>query len=115
MSVSASVTESPKTLTSFLIFLELLFTGNYVTGGDTLNLETIPQSTAGCSNFIEPPATIEVIGQNLGGYTAAIVPSPNLTGYKVQIFNGDTQLAAGAYPAAVLAGHATVLATRRAV
>lgn len=87
--------------------------GNYATGGDTLNLTTATNLTAvPYEGPIEvpavPPKLFEV---NCGGYYAQLkTPSPaNLSSYLIQWFTpGGAEVAAGAYPAAILAGQLTM-------
>lgn len=81
--------------------------GDYVTDGDALNLDP--------STF-EDPNGIGVLGQplnvpvgkvtvdveNADGYYAQIVPAATLAAFKLLWFSTEgTQLAAGAYPAAI--------------
>lgn len=82
-------------------------TGSYTTGGDTVNL-----LTAANPNGIpkEGPITVpgippKLFDINAGGFYAQLkTPNPATLTYTVQWFNpGGTEVAAGAYPAAILA------------
>jgi hypothetical protein len=92
----------------------LVFSGNYVTGGDTLDLTPIVQAGVPTGAL---PVQIYVEGQGntagtswtaLGNYYAVVLGSA-LTGYKIQLWSGGgAQLAAGAYPATVTADKTTL-------
>lgn len=117
MAIASSISEEAKLMDKLLIWLALVFSGNYVTGGDTLDLTQV-QNTAGHSveGFFEIPASIGVFGENIGGYYCQIVPGATLQTYKVKVFApGGAEHAAGAYNAAVTGGAVTLVATRRAM
>lgn len=76
--------------------------GNYVVGGDTLDLtKTTNPNFIASSSFAGVPQNS--ISQNApGGYTAEFIPGATLAACKVKYYASDgTELAAGAYPAAL--------------
>ena len=84
------------------ITYNLTFSGNYSTGGDTLNL-----ATASNPRFLDAgypsrvPDQIDVMG-NPGGTSAEAVLGTGMTDNKIKLFSApNTELAAGAYNAAV--------------
>lgn len=101
-------------------FGQLVFTGNYATGGDaggTVNLDKgtagvsgVSQNTAGLPVFLSGQtqlrATRPAFEQNIqieSGYNAVIVPGSGPTNFKIKIIDPSTkaELGAGAYPAAL--------------
>jgi len=73
----------------------LAFSGSYTTGGDTLDLSQQPLVP---STQVPIQATIQ--GQS--GYNYVFIPGSALNTNKVKIYSsGQTELAAGAYPAAI--------------
>ena len=83
--------------------LNLVFSGNYTTGGDTLDLTatTNPNSLEGARAFSLVPAQFAV--QNVpDGYTAEILAGSALNNWKVKWYTAsNTELAAAAYPAGI--------------
>jgi hypothetical protein len=74
----------------------LAFSGSYTTGGDTLDLTQQPLVP---STQVPIQATIQ--GQS--GYNYVFVPGTALNNNKVKIYtSGQTELASGAYPAAIV-------------
>lgn len=88
--------------------LGLTFSGNYSTGGDTLNLTPSNISDPGLQGVLGPnqtPVAVDVLQENLGGYYVEVIPGASLSTWKVQCFQpGGTEVAAGAYPAAFTTG-----------
>lgn len=85
----------------------LIFSGNYVVGGDTVNFGTISVDTFGVSIKSNVAPLWLDIQANIASFQFIGLPSgppytPPPTA-KVQIFNATTglELAAGAYPAAI--------------
>lgn len=80
--------------------------GNYVTGGDTVNLQAITAALGQADATIGYPGKIthyEVCNAP-DGYTSNLIPGATLATWKLQIFASDnTELAAGAYPAGIIA------------
>jgi hypothetical protein len=73
----------------------LAFSGSYTTGGDTLDLSQQPLVP---STQVPIQATIQ--GQS--GYNYVFIPGSALNTNKVKIYSsGQTELASGAYPAAI--------------
>lgn len=98
--------------------LKLSFTGSYVTGGDTANFTPNTWTDPNNQGIIGYPTTVPSIQPAVrslnfaaaqAGYYASIIPGTTLANAKFQIFTaGGTELAAGAYPAGILAGTAFV-------
>jgi len=94
---------------SFIVEGALAFTGNYVTGGDTLNFQNAVGAPGLGADAIKSsllPHFADIIerpvaGTSGTGYTFLYCAGTNQTNCAVQIFNGTTQLAAGAYPAGI--------------
>ncbi|MGH9393570.1 MAG: hypothetical protein ACRD1E_05320 [Terriglobales bacterium] len=83
--------------------LSLVFSGNYATGGDTLDLTaaTNPNGLAGAKAFGRNTAASSV-GNVPDGYTAELLAGTALNNWKVKWFTAsNTELAAGAYPAGI--------------
>lgn len=82
--------------------------GNYVAGGDTLDLTKMTNpNNLGASRFGNVPKF--AASQNVpGGYTAEYIPGATLATCKVKYALNGAELAAGAYPA-VLTGDVTDL------
>ena len=82
---------------------EISFSGNYVTGGDTLsfgNGAIISNSVPNRAEIYEQPN----IGQTASNYSFVYVPGTTIANGKIQLFApGGAQLAAGAYPGAIAA------------
>lgn len=81
--------------------------GNYVAGGDTLNLNpstfTDPNGVGivGYPDAV-PSRAVRVVVNNADGYYAQVVPGTTLAGFKLQWFTSEgNELAAGAYPAGI--------------
>lgn len=78
--------------------------GNYVSGGDIFNLTAItnPKLLSGVK-----PATLPQVGIVLnapGGYYAEFIMGTTMTNCKLKVYtSGGAELAAAAYPAALLA------------
>jgi hypothetical protein len=93
------------------LFLQLVFTGAYATGGDTLNLNPSAfkdPNGVGILGYpdVVPKVAPSVFSQNFTGayalYQAQVVPGATLGTFKVQIASGGVELGAGAYPAGIL-------------
>jgi hypothetical protein len=117
MAIASSISEEAKLLDKVLIWLALVFSGNYVTGGDTLDLTAVTNPNGhSVEGFFEIPASAGVFSENIGGYYCQLVPGATLQTYKVKVFApGGAEHAAGAYNALVSAGAVTLVATRRAM
>jgi hypothetical protein len=95
---------------NLIIYGTLVFSGSYVSGGDTLNFLTAGTTQGGMgadaikslslpqfSQIVEAP----VVGTAASGYTYLFAPGTTQANGAVQLFLGGTQLSAGAYPAGV--------------
>jgi hypothetical protein len=83
--------------------LALTMSGNYATGGDTLDLTatTNPNNIAGAKAFGRVPA-VSRVNNVPDGYSAEVVPGAALNNWKVKWFTAsNTEVAAGAYPAGI--------------
>jgi hypothetical protein len=73
----------------------LAFSGSYITGGDTLDLSQQPLVPSA-----QVPIQATIQGQS--GYNYVFIPGSALNNNKVKIYSsGQTELASGAYPAAI--------------
>lgn len=91
--------------------------GNYLTGGDTLNLTPGTWSDPNGKGIIGypsgPPSELPLLIGNVGmtesgnsaNITGNIIPGTTLATYKLQIFVDGTEVSAGAYPAGLLTGY----------
>ncbi len=99
----------------FTLFAQLVFSGNYTTGGDTVTLDTVDAPDVEIYN--ERPAlsvgrpplewrfnSVSVVSTTAGGpYVFDLVPGTKAYDFKVKVFINGAELAAGAYPAALTA------------
>lgn len=110
-----SITEFVRYITTYC---QLVFTGTYPTGGDTLDFTNNNGASPLSPNTVPPtassgsvgPSSVSVqndgpaAGLRIAGGTYAIVRGTNPTNWKIKVFTtGNTELAAGAYPASSLA------------
>ncbi len=98
--MATAVTVQPQNIDATGVIVWVLgsaaFSGSYVTGGDTLDLSQQPLIPT-----TQPPIQLTVQGQS--GYTYVFIPGSALNNGKVKIYSaGQTEVAAGAYPAAVV-------------
>ena len=94
-------------------------TGNYTTGGDILDFSTVLNPNFfGDVNIANIPGFDEVSFELPGGYTAQMVPgsgSTLATAWQLEIFSAaGVQLAAAAYPAALLATPIIMVVSQKA-
>lgn len=88
------------------LYIKAVASGNYSTGGDTVNLTSISNPANKTNGTAGYPGTIVdyEVEQGAGGYTAELIPGATLATWKLKIFSAPgTELAAGAYPAAITA------------
>lgn len=88
--------------------------GNYVAGGDLMNLNpsafTDPNGVGVLGEPLAVPKTPPAVDvENAAGYYAEIVIGATLAAFKLQWFQpGGAEVAAGAYPAQILAAVAKI-------
>lgn len=121
MSIAAAVQGYSPAVNPDRVFLKLTFSGNYVAGGDTLNLTpstwTDPKGIGVLPYPENPPSILPSVystdytsaaggaGGDAGSY-CAVVPGTTLANYKLQQFEaGGSELAAGAYPVGITGGY----------
>ena len=84
--------------------VKVVASGNYVTGGDTVDLTNVSNPNFLSDQRFGQNSSIndyEVV-QAPAGYTAELVPGATLATWKLMVFSApNTQLAAAAYPAAI--------------
>jgi hypothetical protein len=105
------------------VFGQLVFTGNYATGGDVLLNAAgaaapeilppgLPANTASMPVFLNGQTAVHATRQPLvwnvaieSGYNPVLVPGSGAFNFKIKLFDPSTkaELAAGAYPASVIA------------
>jgi hypothetical protein len=98
-----SVGPSPIDFTAaeLIVYGSLVFSGSYPTAGDVMNLSGFDQIKSN-----EVPLHVEIYeappaGTSPTGYTYIFCPGTTLANGQVAIFNGTTQVSAGAYPAGI--------------
>jgi hypothetical protein len=93
--------------------VDVTFSGNYVAGGDTLNLTASDIADPGLLGVLGPnqnPPAVEVISQNLDGAYVEVIPGAALNEWLLQCFQADgTEEPAGAYPEAFTTGSPVLL------
>lgn len=117
MSQAATVVSTPRHLRDKEMILSLQASGNYTTGGDTVNLTTLLNpSYLGDAN-IGYPGNIKIweVINCPAGFKCKLIPGTNLTNWKLKVMvtgaalSGEfAELAAGAYPADFLADVTTI-------
>jgi hypothetical protein len=121
MAIAVSLLDYTPGMRNSTLYFGLSFSGNYTTGGDTLNLESPANSTGlEVEGLFETPMSggPGIFFESLDGYylqpVVTGVSSPS--SYRLQVFTpGGTELAAGSYPSAVVNGNAVLIATKRSV
>ena len=123
MAISLRVTSIVEEDRYLSVFGQLIFTGNYAAGGDILNNaantqnpEILPPggpgNTASMPVFLNGQTGVHVSRQPFvwnvaieSGYNPVLVPGNGPFNFKVKLFDPSTkaELAAGAYPASVIA------------
>lgn len=102
MSLAFKVAEQYNDTRTTKVYGTLVFSGNYTTGGDTLNLGVLSvDNFPKLLKVASPPVYFNLNGQGL--YTYLYVPGTTINNGKVKIISLATQaeLAAGAYPGGV--------------
>lgn len=90
--------------------IQAVATSNYVTGGDTLSVAPAAYTDPNGKGVLGEPLGLTTIPpstetENIGGYYAQFIPGTTLANGKVKFYQSQgAELAAGAYPAAILNG-----------
>ena len=114
MSITANVltTQSNKLKE---IYVAIVPTGSYSTGGDTFDLTALKNPNFLPDPFLaRVPVSIGVMNEEMGGYYVGILPGTAPNNYKIKFYQpGGSEVAAGAYPAAITGGtlHLIIIAT----
>jgi hypothetical protein len=96
MALAITVTHTSEDQQGVYVRGTLAASGNYATGGDTLDFTTIP----GRVPASQPPKQVWIAGT--GGYSFGWVPGTTLANGKVKVnTTAATELGAGAYPAGI--------------
>jgi hypothetical protein len=99
MSLALTVQAVHHQLRTKQLYLIATPTGNYVTGGDTVNLRE--DARVGFPGIVKESE----VSSAPAGYAAVLIPGTTLNNWKLKIYSvAGTELAAAAYPAAILAG-----------
>ena len=99
----------PRSIPDFAL-AKITRTGNYVAGGDLVNLNpgtwTDPNGIGVLGYPVNVPKTpVAVDSESDSGYYAQVVPGATLATFKIQYFSSQgAELAAAAYPAGILNG-----------
>ena len=100
MALTFKVSEQYNTARSTRVLGTLVFSGNYTTGGDTLNLGVISADSFGkLLKVASAPIFGSVVGQGL--YTYQWLVGTTLNNGKVKVITAGAEIAAGAYPSGV--------------
>ena len=88
---------------------QITMSGNYPNNGETVTLTAAAASNSGVTTITGPNGAPPLGGavptvQQLGGWQANLVPAATPGQHTLTFWNGTTQLAAGAYPAAISGG-----------
>lgn len=103
MAIAAALTNISNSKSTTARTLALTFSGNYTTGGDTLDLTQItnPGYLPGGKQFGVLPKRV-TIDNEPDGYGLEWIPGSNLTNGKIRVTTtANVELAAGAYPAGI--------------
>src|SRR5215467_14898029 len=88
------------------IYVAIVPSGNYSTGGDTFDLTALKNPSFLPDPFLaRVPISVGVMNEEMGGNYVGILPGTAPTNYKIKFYQpGGAELTAGAYPAAVTGG-----------
>lgn len=109
MAWTFNITKAERRERTIEYFGSLTFTGNYATGGDGPGTFTWaggvggwPEWAPDVSALHADIAPVSGVIHGPAGYTASIIPGSGPTNAKIKIYSAvGTELAAGAYPAAI--------------
>ena len=97
------------------IYVSITPSGNYSTGGDTFDLTALKNPNFLPDPFLaRVPVSVGVMNEEMGGFYVGILPGTALNNYKIKFYQpGGSEVAAGAYPAAITGGtlHLVIIAT----
>ena len=89
--------------------LTVAFTGNYATGGDTINFTQMLTATAKVTMRPRSNTIAGTVVTSPAGYLATLIKGQTLATWKLMLYSAPgVELAAGAYPAALLAATAII-------
>ncbi|MGH9468266.1 MAG: hypothetical protein ACRD1Y_13015 [Terriglobales bacterium] len=103
MAITSSLIDAIGGRRRTLRHLSLSFSGNYSTGGDTLDLTQIqnPSWIPAARSFAQMPSLVAIVNRP-DGFAAEVIPGSSLSNFLVKWFTAEsTELAAGPYPAAI--------------
>jgi hypothetical protein len=108
MPLAPTALKQNREVNSNSLFINPTPSGNYSTGGDTLNLGAIANpkglNVTGPTNSVTN-LLVGVFSENLSGYYAQVVPGTTLANFKVKFFAlGGAEVSAGAYPSQITSG-----------
>lgn len=112
MALAATVLKVENTQKTLKRTLSITFSGNYTTGGDTLDLTAVTVSTQGSMSAIKfhrLPFVYELGNPCAAGFGYELVPGTTLANWLLKVYRQDgstgalAEIAQAAYPAAVLA------------
>lgn len=104
MALALTVKKVSVDMRSKEIVLSAVASGNYVTGGDTVNLTALLNPAYKENAIAGYPGLIDdfSVEQMPAGYGGELIPGTNLTNWKLKITTtANTELPAAAYPAAI--------------
>ena len=96
------------------VYVAIVPSGNYSTGGDTLDLTGLKNPIFLPDPFLaRVPISVGVMNEEMSGFYLGILPGTAPNNYKIKFYQpGGVELTAGAYPAAVTGGtlHLVIIA-----
>lgn len=104
MSLALTVKKVNVDLRTKELIIAAVASGNYVAGGDTVNLANLLNPSNHGNASAGFPGTIDdfSVEQMPAGYGGELIPGTTLANWKLKITTtANTELAAGAYPAAI--------------
>ena len=113
MALAAAIQHVRVELRTKTLIVKVTASGNYATGGDTLNLATATNPNNRTNGSFGYPGKIDdyEVETCPTGFVAELIPGTNLTNWKLKFsYTGAAlsgalaELAAGAYPAAITGG-----------
>ena len=97
------------------IYVAIVPSGNYSTGGDTLDLTALKNPIFLPDPFLaRVPISVGVMNEEMSGNYVGILPGTAPNNYKIKFYQpGGAELTAGAYPAAITGGtlHLVIITT----
>ena len=102
MAIALAITDIDNSGKSLYLTCTLTFSGNYSTGGDTIDFTTVAGKGYLGRTFQASKAPLYGAAYGTSGHSYGLIPGTTLANGKVKISTtAGTELGAGAYPAAI--------------